>query len=113
MEEIEPPVSDTEYRRESGLLSDEELLKDREGDIEDEGIPWNEAFPASEEGVKENAATEPAQQEKAIETEKAEKMMQKTRKTLRKIRKVGKKHRLFVKSISMTTQKAFQAVKVR
>lgn len=73
MEEMEPPVSDTEYRRELGLLSDEELVKDSEGYIEDEGIPWNEAFPASEEGVKENAATKPAQQEKAIETEKAEK----------------------------------------
>ena len=44
MEEMEPPVSDTEYRRELGLLSKDELVKDREGDIEDEGISWNEAF---------------------------------------------------------------------
>ena len=73
MEEMEPPVSDTEYRRELGLLSKDELVKDSEGYIEDEGISWNEAFPASEEGVKENSATKPAQQEKAIETEKAEK----------------------------------------
>lgn len=73
MEEMEPPVSDTEYRRELGLLSKDELVKDSEGDIEDEGIPWNEAFPASEEGMKESSATEPAQQEKATEAEKAEK----------------------------------------
>ena len=73
MEEIEPPVSGTEYRRELGLLSDEELLKDREGDIEDEGIPWNEAFPESEKGAEEDTAAEPVQREKANETETSEK----------------------------------------
>ena len=73
MEEMEPPVSDTEYRRELGLLSKDGLVKDSEGYIEDEGISWNEAFPESEKGAEEDTAAEPVQREKANETETSEK----------------------------------------
>ena len=73
MEEIEPPVSDTEYRRELGLLSKDELLKDSEGYIEDEGISWNEAFPESVEDAKGDTVSEQTQQEKADVIEKVEK----------------------------------------
>ena len=73
MEEIEPPVSDTEYRRELGLLSKDELVKDSEGYIEDEGISWNEAFPESVEDAKGDTVSEQTQQEKADVIEKVEK----------------------------------------
>lgn len=73
MEEIEPPVSDTEYRRELGLLSKDELVKDSEGYIEDEGISWNEAFPKSVEDAKGDTVSEQTQQEKADVIEKVEK----------------------------------------
>ena len=73
MEEMEPPVSDTEYRRELGLLSKDELVKDSEGYIEDEGISWNEAFPESVEDAKGDTVSEQTQQEKADVIEKVEK----------------------------------------
>ena len=73
MGEIEPPVSDTEYRRELGLLSKDELVKDSEGYIEDEGISWNEAFPESVEDAKGDTVSEQTQQEKADVIEKVEK----------------------------------------
>ena len=38
-------LSDVEIRRELGLLSDEELAKEEVGDIEDDGISWEEVFP--------------------------------------------------------------------
>ena len=73
MEEIEPSVSDTEYRRELGLLSKDELVKDSEGYIEDEGISWNEAFPESVEDAKGDTVSEQTQQEKVDVIEKVEK----------------------------------------
>ena len=76
MEEIEPPVSDTEYRRELGLLSKDELVKDSEGYIEDEGISWNEAFPESVEDAKGDTVSEQTQQEKADVIEKVEKAVE-------------------------------------